>query len=87
MGDVRSSVTVERVPARWLGIGGHSSIMRRECGGSPTTHYDTIVIVALLFIIAVNVSEMNLRSEKFPRPWFGAVVVVRHHGAYLLVNF
>lgn len=40
------------------------------------THADAILMVALLFIIAVNVAEMNLRQQEFPWPWVGAFIGV-----------
>lgn len=50
--------------------------MRRRMRRLPTTHADAVLIVALLFIIAVNVVEMNLRAEEFPWPWLGALIGV-----------
>ena len=40
------------------------------------THSDAMFVMALLFIIAINVAEMNLRQEGFQWPWVGAFVGV-----------
>jgi hypothetical protein len=40
------------------------------------THADALLVVALLFIIALEVGEMNLRQQGFQWPWVGAFIGV-----------
>jgi hypothetical protein len=40
------------------------------------THADALLIVALLFIIAFEVGEMNLRQQGIQWPWVGSLVGV-----------
>jgi Flp pilus assembly protein protease CpaA len=40
------------------------------------THADAVFMIALLFIIALEVGEMNLREQGFQWPWAGAFIGV-----------